>query len=323
MHSQNPSTSSRSISLLLCLGVAILVAAHLMNSHPPAEKPVQQETQRTAVTPEIEVRSALNSDDITAALAQLDASQMEAAAAMAVQFGIYEPEGQKFMVALMRRWGELDANAALHYAMKVGGEWAGPAALQVLATAPEFDSAWLAYAQRFAEHDAAAYLKTLWEGLDGSTTATWTAWVTALPAGETKRAATEALVTRWAVSEPTAAARWLLQQDPAGSMEQAYLHLGRQWAAQDPKAALSWAESLQHNTAQVFAQKAIVSAWSNAAPSKAYQHISSLPKNSTTDGYRYWFVEGAREAAPMLAESVRLQISDTELRAQASSQGAQ
>jgi hypothetical protein len=220
----------------------------------------------------------LNSEDIRAALVELDASQMEAAAALAARFGMFEPEGQKYSKALMQRWGELDANAALRYALSIGGEWAGPAALEVLRTAPEFDSAWLNHAHRFSRNDAAAYLAELWEGLDETSSATWADWVNALPFGTTKDAATEALVGRWASTDPSLAADWLREQDPTGINEHAYLRLAHKWADRDARAALQWAESLTNNEGQAFAQKASTSTWSGRSPAEAYRYIAAMSR---------------------------------------------
>jgi hypothetical protein len=273
---------------------------------------------RVAVEPSVldQLRETLRQGgSIHHLLLLLDAAAMPEALALAVPFGLYEAEGEALTAALMRRWGELDADAAMRHAAKIGGIWGGPAALHALATAPERKAEWMELAGRLSHYYRAAFFEAFWDGLSSDTTPAWRQWLETQPAGEVKEAATSALAWHWGKFAPDEVASWLKQQDPQGSIDRAYARLAEAWSATDPVAAMEWTATLEGNFGQGYAQQAILTAWTKRDVNAAFRYVSALPQTPLANDFRYWFIEAGQTAAPALAAQVNQSITDPELRA--------
>ena len=134
-------------------------------------------------------------------------------------------------------------------------------------------------------------------------------WLRALPAGENRDAAFQALANQLARSEPAQAKAGFQQLSPEGQ-DSASSDLVKRLYEQDPVQARQWAESLPPGNAQATALDHIASEWYKQDPGEVAKWLNTLPPGQGRDSAVSAYSQALAMTDPAKAMSSAMSIDD-------------
>ena len=218
----------------------------------------------------------------------LDASQIPDALAATAR--LRGPAGETIRAQLLRRWGELDHESALKYALASGKD-SDLRVRQVIAGWAEADEA---AAESWAASQERPLQDTAWHALAGSVAEVDPEHALVLAAkikDPNNEALADEIFGKWAQTAPAAAAARAEQLAQGELRKEALALVARKWAEVDLAAALAWAGALpdedtrsqtSSDTSQIKSAPLVkvLNVWLDRDPSAAVAWLKQMPDPS-------------------------------------------
>ncbi len=142
------------------------------------------------------------------------------------------------------------------------------------------------------------------------------AWISGLPAGETRNAATVSIAATWGEKNPMAAAAYASSLPQGNTHDTAVSVVVTAWATADPGRAAQWVGQFPESSLREQAMKCLISAWTSNNTAQAAQWLNSLPQSHSRDVAVNTFSGALIQKDPGTAFQWAEKISDETLRNQ-------
>ncbi len=224
-----------------------------------------------------------------------------------------------FTTALMRRWAQVDPEAAIVYATeRIGGDESTNALFSVFrAMEEEGRSDWMvSYMDLVPEERRGEFSQLIVDRkVDQGDMRSVLAWADGLEQGGVKTAAYERVAERWAEQDLRAAADWL--KGVAGREDVGYAAgvVVNRWMQYDVEGAARWAIELPEHEGKESIAAGALNQWARADPVAAGSYLlENSESNSLSDAYLESYSIATVDREPSIALDVAASIEDPDLR---------